>query len=226
MSRLVFTTTTPLHERHGKVNPRTYLVRNVGDFEHFAPAVDRNLAPPELRRLTRPVHGFAGNFLSGKVDLDLVDDIAGSLDEGSLVLAGPAGDPEVAERLRSTASRSNVVWIGGVEYDTLPSVVASFDVCLIPYLENDYTRSCFPLKLFEYLAAGKPVVASGLPELAGMEPDVTVVSGTPGFLAAIDEAAGLLESADIARRQALARENTWESRTSRLLELIATEIEP
>ena len=117
--------------------------------------------------MARPVRGFAGNFLFGKVDFDLVDEVAGSLDEGSLVLAGPADDPEVAERLRATASQPNVVWIGGVEYDTLPSVVASFDVCLIPYLENDYTRSCFPLKLFEYLATGKPVVASGLPELTG-----------------------------------------------------------
>ena len=46
------------------------------------------------------------------------------------------------------------------------------EVALIPYAANEYTRSCFPLKLYEYLAAGKPAVASGLPELLGMEPDV------------------------------------------------------
>ncbi len=226
LSRLVFTTSTPLHERHGRVNPRTHLVRNVGDFDHFAPAADRSIAPQGLSGMARPVRGFAGNFLHGKVDFDLVDDVAASLDEGSLVLAGPAGDPAVAERLRAIASRPNVVWVGGVEYDALPAVVACFDVCLIPYLENDYTRSCFPLKLFEYLAAGKPVVASGLPELRGMEPDVVVVSGSSSFLTAIDAAADLITPADFARRQAIASENTWEGRTSRLLGLIAEEIGP
>lgn len=224
LSRLVFTTSTPLRERHGRVNPRTHLVRNVGDFEHFAPAVDRSIAPDELARLPRPVRGFAGNFLQGKVDFDLVDEVAASLDEGSLVLAGPADDAAVAERLRATAAKPNVVWIGGVEYDLLPAVVASFDVCLIPYLENDYTRSCFPLKLFEYLAAGKPVVASGLPELRGMEPDVVVVSDSAGFLDAIATGARLVAPTDVARRRAIASENTWESRTSRLLQLIAEEI--
>lgn len=224
MSRLVFATSSPLYERHSKVNPKTHLVRNVGDFEHFAPAVDRSLAPPALQHLARPVLGFAGNFLAGKVDLDLVDGLAASLEAGSLVLVGPAPDAKVAERLRATASRPNVLWLGPVAYESLPSVVSAFDICTIPYLENEYTRSCFPLKLFEYLAAGKPVIASGLPELRGMEPDVTVVSGLSAFRTAISAAEQLVGPEDVRRRKAIARENTWDVRTSRLLELIAGEI--
>lgn len=224
LSRLVFTTTTPLYERHRAANARTHLVGNVADFDHFAPAVDRSVARPDLQHLARPVLGFAGNFLGGKVDLDLIDDLAASLETGSLVLAGPAADPDVAARLRKIASQANVVWLGPVDYVALPSIVAAFDVGLIPYLENAYTRSCFPLKLFEYLAAGKPVVASGLPELEGMEPDVILVSGSSDFSAATNIAAGLNSPEDVARRQALAAANTWESRTSRLLELTAAEL--
>ena len=123
-----------------------------------------------------------------------------------------------------TASQANVVWLGPVDYDALPSVVAAFDVGLIPYLENTYTRSRFPLKLFEYLAAGKPVVASGLPELEGMEPDVTLVSGSSDFTAAANAAASLDGPEDVGRRRALAGTNTWESRTSRLLDLTAAEL--
>ena len=224
LSRLVFTTTTPLYERHRAANEKTHLVGNVADFDHFAPAVDRSIAPPELQHLARPVLGFAGNFLRGKVDLDLIDDLAAQLETGSLVLAGPAADTDVAARLRKTASQANVVWLGPVDYDALPSVVAAFDVGLIPYLENTYTRSCFPLKLFEYLAAGKPVVASGLPELEGMEPDVTLVSGSSDFTAAANAAASLDGPEDVGRRRALAGANTWESRTSRLLDLTAAEL--
>jgi glycosyltransferase involved in cell wall biosynthesis len=112
-----------------------------------------------------------------------------------------------------------------VPYGKLPAVVASFDVGLIPYEENEYTRSCFPLKLFEYLAAGKPVVASGLPELEGMEPDVVVASGATAFRAAVDAATHNGSAEDVARRQAIAAANTWESRTSRLLSLVAQELD-
>jgi glycosyltransferase involved in cell wall biosynthesis len=225
LSRLVFTTSTPLYDRHLRDNPRTYLVRNVGDFAHFSPATDRERALPELRELPRPVQGFAGNFLPGKVDFDLLDDLVGSLQQGSIVLAGPATSPQVARQLDEAARHPNVVWLGPVSYDKLPAVVASFDVGLIPYEENEYTRSCFPLKLFEYLAAGKPVVASGLPELEGMEPDVVVASGSAAFQAAVDAAAENGSAGDVDRRQAIAAANTWESRTSRLLSLVSEELE-
>jgi glycosyltransferase involved in cell wall biosynthesis len=223
-SRIVFTTTTPLFDRHASTNPRTYLVRNVGDFAHFSPAADYGRASQELRDLPRPVLGFAGNFLPGKVDLELLDELVRSLGTGSLLLAGPASDPAVARRLEEAALDPRVTWLGPVPYERLPSVVAAFDVGLIPYLENDYTRSCFPLKLFEYLAAGKPVVASGLPELEGMEPDVVVASGAASFKQAVAQAATAAGAADVARRQAIAAANTWEGRTSRLLALISEEL--
>ncbi|RDI74867.1 Glycosyl transferases group 1 [Gaiella occulta] len=224
LSRLVFTTTTPLFDRHARTNPRTHLVRNVGDFAHFAPASDRDRAPRELRDLPRPVLGFAGNFLPGKVDFELLDEIVRSLETGSLLLAGPAADGTVRRRLNEAVRHPNVTWLGSVRYEQLPSIVAAFDVGLIPYLRNEYTRSCFPLKLFEYLAAGKPVVASGLPELEGMEPDVVVASGAASFMAAVGTAAGDGDAAAVARRQAIAAANTWESRTSRLISLISQEL--
>ena len=104
--------------------------------------------------------------------------------------AGDARKPSVF--WSDSRSFTNVRWLGPKPYSELPRYVAAFDVGLIPYVENDYTRSCFPLKLYEYLAAGKPVVASGLPELAGMEPDVVLVDGPAAFVDAIEAALGLL----------------------------------
>jgi len=222
-SRLVFATARTLVERHRKHNARTHLVRNVGNFDDFAPAADRSLRAGELATLPRPVIGFVGNFLPGKLDFTLLEAIASRRPEWTVLLVGPSRDG-TTEALRRLASRANVLWMGAKSYEDIPSYVAAFDVAIIPYLRNAYTQSCFPLKTFEYLAAGKAVVASGLPELEGMEPHVALAEDAGGFIAAIEEALAHTSASNVATRQELAAANTWETRTRRLLELIATEL--
>jgi glycosyltransferase involved in cell wall biosynthesis len=117
-----------------------------------------------------------------------------------------------------------VVWTGPVPYADVPGIVAAFDVGLIPYVSNAYTRSCFPLKLYEYLAAGKPVVASGLPELAGMEPDVVLAGEPASFVEAVGAALERDEMADRIRRREIAARNSWEAKTERLLDLVGREL--
>lgn len=222
-ARLVFATTTPLSERHARVNPRTHLVRNVGDYAHFAPAARSEFAAEEVAGLQSPVVGFAGNLVSTKVDFDLLDAMADARPDWTLVLVGPARS-DAAARIHRLTEKPNVRWLGPKDYAELPRYVAGFDVGLIPYVTTAYTRSCFPLKLFEYLAAEKPVVATGLPELRGMEPDVLVVDGVEDVVGAV-ESTLRSDPTDRARRSALAAANTWESRTERLLELISHEID-
>jgi glycosyltransferase involved in cell wall biosynthesis len=222
-SRLVFATATPLLERHRARNPQTYLVRNVGDFGHFAPAADRALVAGEVAALARPVIGFAGNFLPGKVDFALLEEIASRRPEWTMLLVGPAREG-ASDRVARLASRENVHWVGVKSYEDLPRYVAAFDVATIPYLRNTYTESCFPLKTFEYLAAGKPVVAAGLPELEGMEPHVAVADDPGAFVAAVERALVDDGPSSVAARQQVAAANTWETRTERLLELIAQEL--
>jgi len=221
-ARLVFATTRPLLERHAAVNERTHLVPNVGDFDHFARAVERATADPELLALPRPVLGFAGNLEATKVDFDLLEELARAFPNATVLVIGPAHDSSLA-RVERLGALPNVTWLGLRSYDDLPRAIAAFDVALIPYVENDYTRSCFPLKLYEYLAAGKPVVAAGLPELEGLEPHV-VVAHDPGE--AVQAVRRALETgADgVEGRVALAARNTWETRTSRLLELVGDEL--
>jgi glycosyltransferase involved in cell wall biosynthesis len=218
-SRLVFTTSTTMYERQRQLNAETHLVPNAGDYQHFARAADPSTAALSVARLPRPVLGFAGNFLASKVDFDLLEEVAGARPQWNLLLIGPAS-AETASALERLGRLSNVDWLGPKPYADLPRYVAAFDVGLIPYVSNAYTRSCFPLKLYEYLAAGKPVVATGLPELAAMEPDVVLVEGVERFLDAVEEALGHLGEADRIRRMRLASRNSWETRTERLLELV------
>ena len=221
LSRVVFATSRPQQRRLAPLNPRTHLVGNVGDYDHFAPAADPALAAEELRSLPRPVIGFAGNLLPGKVDFALLQRLARARPDWTFLCVGPLPDPAAVEPLRALP---NVRLLGARPYAELPRYVAAFDVGLIPYLRNDYTRSCFPLKLYEVLAAGKPVVATGLPELAGMEPDVVLAATEAEALDALERGLRARGPDDVARRRERASRNTWETRTSTLLSLVETEL--
>jgi glycosyltransferase involved in cell wall biosynthesis len=215
-SQVVFATTTGLYERQLARNPETHLVRNGADFAHFS---HTNGMAPEVRRLAAPVVGFAGNLTAEKVDFDLLEALARARPQWSIVLVGPHTD-DARAGLERLAAFDNVHVLGFRPYDELPAYVSGFSVGVIPYRATAYTRNCSPLKVYEYLAAGKAVVASGVPELGGMEPDVALADGAEEFVSAI-EAALAADSPDaVSRRRELAEENTWEARTERLLDLV------
>ncbi len=222
-SRLVFVTTESLVQHHAAADGRVHLVANVADFSHFRPAADREQAPAELRSLPRPVIGFAGNFLESKVDFDLLEELGQAFPEGTLLLAGPA-EGAARARLEAVLERvPNARWLGLQSYERLPRVVAAFDVGVIPYLDNEYTRSCFPLKLYEYLAAGKRVVAAGVPSVRGLEPHVVLAATPEAFIDAVRDASADPDAGAV-ERMSIAASNTWESRAERLLGLVRSEL--
>jgi glycosyltransferase involved in cell wall biosynthesis len=94
------------------------------------------------------------------------------------------------------------------------------DVLVIPYRLNEYTKDCFPIKFFEYLATGKPVICTELPALADYGETVTLVSDRAGFVTAVDEALAGKQDDTRQARISLALDNTWEKRIEKLLNLI------
>jgi glycosyltransferase involved in cell wall biosynthesis len=215
-SQVVFATTTGLYERQLQRNPETHLVRNGADFAHFS---HTNGTAPEVRSFAGPVVGFAGNLTAEKVDFDLLEAVARARPEWSLVLVGPPAE-DARGQLDRLGALNNVHALGFRPYEELPAYVSGFSVGVIPYRATAYTRNCSPLKVYEYLAAGKAVVASGVPELSGMEPDVTLADRPEAFVAAIESALAASSPEAVARRRATAEQNTWEARTERLLDLV------
>ena len=215
-SQVVFATTTGLYERQLQRNPETHLVRNGADFAHFS---HTNGTAPEVRSFAGPVVGFAGNLTAEKVDFDLLEAVARARPEWSLVLVGPPAE-NARGQLDRLGALDNVHALGFRPYEELPAYVSGFSVGVIPYRATAYTRNCSPLKVYEYLAAGKAVVASGVPELSGMEPDVTLADRPEAFVAAIESALAASSPEAVARRRATAEQNTWEARTERLLDLL------
>jgi glycosyltransferase involved in cell wall biosynthesis len=223
-SALVFATTPTLVERKRALNAETHLVPNGSDADRFRPAADRRLAAAEVAALSRPVLGFAGNLTSVKVDFSLLEALARARPDWTLLLVGPSRR-DSAHELGRLLERSNVRWVGPKKHEELPAYLAAFDVGLIPYRATPYTSNCFPLKVYEYLAAGKPIVASGLPELRGMEPDVVVAGGLEQFIDAVSSAVDRSTADDVARRAAIAEANTWEGRANRLLTLVSSALD-
>jgi glycosyltransferase involved in cell wall biosynthesis len=194
------------------------LVPNGADVALFARAHEPLPEPAELAHVPRPRAIYVGNLAAYRVDPALLAALA---DDGvAVVLVGPVGlgdasqtPPELAELLR----RRSVHALGVRPPDALPALLRHADVALIPFLENDHTRASLPLKLWEYLAAGLPVVATPLPNLAPLAADglVTLARGPEAFVRAV-RAAAADPPGRRAERLARAREHDWPQRIATL----------
>ena len=193
--------------------PRTgrthYLPQGV-NYDHFSA---QRPVPAELARLPRPLVGFAGG-VSACCDLDMIRDLAARNPGGSVVLVGPVSVDVEPLRL------PNVQLLGPRPYADLPAYVQAFDVGIIPYVLNDWTRAVDPLKLLEYLAAGIPVVTTDIPEVLKYRDSVAVAADRAAFTAAVAGALAERDPAARARRQAVARRHTWEKRAAELLGIL------
>lgn len=219
---LVFCTSRSLLEKKRELAPeRCHLVHNVGDAAHFETAAAPRTTPPDdIRNLPRPIVGFIGAVSNYKLDLDWLEALARARPGFSVVLVGPVGtaDPQTdVSRLRALP---NLHLLGHRDYALLPRYAAGFDVATIPYRINAYTESVFPIKFFELLATGKPVVISALPSLSDYFYAVEVARDVDGFVTACDRALG---DHDVERRQLrieLARQNSWPARIEHMMSLI------
>jgi len=215
---LVFTTSQGLHDAKRPLNPEhTHLVHNVGDFAHFSRAsAAETSVPADLQTLPRPVIGFLGAVSGYKVDIPWLLEVARRHREASIVLIGPVGLGDGGAGTAALEAEPNVHLLGYRPYESLPGYVKGFDVAVIPYRHNEYTAGVFPIKFFELLASGKPLVVSDLPSLRAFYDRVHVAHDANEFVAACERA---LSAPEVGRdaRLALAAENTWEHRVARMM---------
>ena len=223
---LVFAASPSLAERLRAERPDVELLANVADVELFSRALTQSLAEPErLAGLRRPRAVYVGNLAAYRFDFELLRAAARALPEVEFVLVGPIGlgDPKTpggpAEAL---AAERNVHFLGALPQTELPALLAHCDVALLPLLENPHTLSCMPLKLWEYLAAGLPVVARDLPNLRGLadERAIRPYADARGFVPALAKA---LDGSRLGReaRLELARPHGWPARIAEIRRRLA-----
>ena len=209
----VVATARALVEKKRPASGRAYALPQGVNFEHFA---KRQPVPADMAVLPRPWIGFAGG-VSSACDFSIFSALAQQYSHGSIVLVGPV-EPGIA-----IPNDANIHLLGHRSYDVLPGYVQAFDVGLIPYVLNEWTRSVDPLKLLEYLAAGIAVVSTAIPEVLKYESAIGVGRDLRGFVAAVRTALEQPASDDVVeRRQAVARGNTWQQRSLQLMSIAAT----
>lgn len=212
-SDVVFVTAERLRQSKSRWNSRTYLVPNGVNSAHFAGLHPR---PKELEGQQSPVVTFVG-ALADWVDLELIRALALRRPEWHFLLIGPAFTPTGAIQ-----GLTNVQWLGRREYDQLPAYLAHSDVGLIPFKINELTLNSDPIKGYEYLAAGLPVVSTDLPQVRRLRaPGVVEIAATPDdFEAAI---LGLINQGDDEQekrkrmRLAVAAQQSWAERAAAML---------
>jgi glycosyltransferase involved in cell wall biosynthesis len=212
---LVLASAPALAERMRELNENVFYAPNVADTAQFAKALEVGFVDPAMATLPGPRLVFTGAVVATKLDLELLEGVARARPNWTIALVGPVGAGDPLTDISALEGLPNVHLLGPRPYVALPEVLRGADVALVPYAINDLTRSVFPMKVYEYLAAGLPVVATPLPALAETT-QISVAADAPATVAAVERA--LAEDGQAARRarSAAVQTNSWDARLAEI----------
>ncbi len=206
---IVITVSGPMQKTKKKINPLSFLVPNGCDLQHFNSATKILGIPTDILNIRKPRVGFVGAVCEW-IDFRLITELAEKEPDWSIVMVGPV------RRNIKPPHLPNTHYLGLKRYHILPNYIRQFDVCSIPFDQNStISKNSCPIKLFEYMASGKPVVSTNLPAVNFAKRVIEIAADSEDFHCKVNR---LLKetSFDAAQRQAkqisLARANTWWTR--------------
>lgn len=220
---LVICTSKQLQEEKKITHPNSHFIANAADVTHSSKALDENLQiHPALKHLKKPVIGYFGS-IERRIDYTLLKEVVENNRDKSFVFAGPIIPVDVPGWF---FNQPNLHLTGALPYEEMPGLIKGFDVAMIPFKKDEVSRTIFPLKLFEYLGAGKPVVAINFnPDLQDFTKDmVSFCEDGAGFSKAIEQELASNSPQKIKKRIAVAADNTWLKRAQEISELLAEQI--
>ncbi|HIP52807.1 MAG TPA: glycosyltransferase family 1 protein [Chromatiales bacterium] len=197
-------------------NKNTFLVPNAVDFEAFA-----NAKRDVLHDVPRPIVGYSG-LIGNRLDIELLISMADERPEWSFVFVGEVVEARCVQQMSELKKKKNTYFIGRKNIEEVPSYVGSFDVGIIPYKVDLQSENGSPLKIYEYMAAGIPVVTSNFNVALEFDDVVHVCSGVKKMGVAIQEC--IEKSPDVTARVykgvIKASENTWNHRISYISKIL------
>ena len=221
----VFIHSPALLAKKGKINANTSFVPNGVDFEAYS----RPVAEPEdLQVIPHPRIGYTGR-IKRQLDWELLRQLTADHPEWFFVFVGALNPhPEIQLHIDGLSRQKNVRFLGGKTTSELAAYPQHFDVCVMPYRQDEYTKYIYPLKLHEYLACGRPVVGTPIPSLEPFREFIRLAENAAQWSAAIEESLKPSANTDQARgaRQSVARSHDWENLVYQVAQAIARRLGP
>lgn len=216
-AHVVLTVNEHLTQRARMLNPHCYTIVNATDFDHMSKAFYSVWEMPQaLHALSKPLIGYTGWVYAERSDSEILTHLAMLHPDWTIVLIGPAHQRFI-KRFKSI---KNIVFLPPVDYLDLPRYLKFFDVCMIPHKINEHTKGNNPIKIYDYLAAGKPVVSTAI---SGVEPfkDVIYIARNKEEFSQLVERA-MQEDSPILKEKRLkrAKEHSWSTRTEEVWKII------
>jgi glycosyltransferase involved in cell wall biosynthesis len=208
---LVLASAPALAERLRTISDHVMDAPNVADTELFSRALEPGPLDPGMAALKAPRIVFTGAIVAAKLDLPMLAELARLRPSWSFALVGPIGPGEPRADVSQLEAEPNIHLLGPRRYGELPDVLRAADAGLIPYARNTLTESIFPMKVYEYLAAGLPVVATPLPSLSGVS-DIATARDAAGIAELLGEALAADNPERRAERSRAAASHSWERR--------------
>lgn len=204
---VVFTGGRKLLQAKSKLHSNCHFYGCGVDVEHFAKAQLKETATPgDIRSLSGPIFGYFG-VVDERLDYDLIAALARANPEGNVVIVGPLAKVNAADLPRA----ANLHWLGRREYSELPAYVKRFDVCLMPFALNEATEFINPTKTLEYMAAGKPIVSTPVPDVVSNFGEIVAIASDHACFIELCRQRSLRVSRQlIALGLRMAAENRWE----------------
>lgn len=206
---LLVVTAAALYEKWRARGRPMVLARNAVDYDFYVEHYRPNTL---LEDASHPVIGYYG-AIAGWFDVELMTEVARRRPHYTFVLLGGVFDVDTSE----LESLANVRLLGQRPYEEMPQYLYHFDVCLIPFKVNAITESTDPVKMYEYLSAGKPVVSVALSELEPFRDYIYLARDRDDFLFQLDMAVAETDAEKVAERRRFAAQNTWPQRYRTIL---------
>ncbi len=205
-SDLCVANSTYLANYCGQYNPNSFYVGQGCDLETFTGYNQQQPLPKDVTGIGKPIIGYVGALQSIRLDMEILKYVALQRPHWSIVLVGPEDDEFKQSELHSIP---NIYFLGGKNPDLLPAYISSFDVCLNPQIVNQVTIGNYPRKIDEYLAMGKPVVATRTEAMSAFADHVYLGGTKEDYLRLIDQA--LTENSESLQQERIrfAATHTW-----------------
>ncbi len=214
---LVFACSELLAEVRRKFNDKTYLVPCAADLEFFGQAAHPGtMVPQDLASLPKPIVGYLGGCDPLRLDVTLIRHLALALPEYTFAFVGYIWFGFDTSTL---ADLPNIHFLGSRPYADFPAYLKGMDVCIAPFHRNELTMYGDMLKIYEYLAAGKPVVSTTNPASCRLRDSLQIADDPISFAAAIQRGLNASSSAQAERILAV-QPHTWKNRVAEKWRLI------